>query len=250
MGPLVATTASTTITTKLITESSPDDQGKTLRDLNTRNLLYFKAQIDALQIRILEQEEEQGLQMERYDTIAKHHNPDKKKQNHVYHSLLMDMRELLADYNEALLRYSKVSALSDPEAHNMRSLTNVLSAVGRPVNARGPEGRDTTWGDFPESTNSNWAGARAVVKALLTAKQPPKSNRDLVVTHQAAKIDGLTKWIVYWLMPFYWCMRDSYNSAKASSTEIFAATAAFSAVMVVFISQPIIQISPESNVSM
>ena len=62
------------------------------RDMNVRNLLYYKAQIDNLRIKILKQEEETTLEMERYDEIA-------DEADSAYHMMLMEMRQLLKDYS-------------------------------------------------------------------------------------------------------------------------------------------------------
>ena len=115
--------------------------------------------------------------------------------------------------DEALIQYSNISALSDPEAHNMRSLGEWL-ATEESTCVRGPAGPDKTWGDGSQSAEPKWARARTVLNALMLAKQPPKSDLDLVITHPEAKIDGLTKWVVYWLMPFYWERRDRRILAK------------------------------------
>ena len=122
--------------------------------------------------------------------------------------------------DEALLQYSNVSALSSPEAHNMRSLREWL-ATEESTSVRGPAGQDKTWDDVSQSAEPKWGRARTVLNALLLAKQPPKSNPDLVITHPEAKIDGLTKWVVYWLMPFYWERRDRHRLAKdARSSDV------------------------------
>lgn len=117
--------------------------------------------------------------------------------------------------DEALLQYSNVSALSNPEEHNMRSLREWLATDDSTI-VRGRKGPDKTWGDGSQSAEPKWARARTVLNALMLAKQPPKSDLDLVVTHPEARIDGLTKWVVYWLMPFYWETKDRRRLAKAA----------------------------------
>ncbi|KAF1354387.1 hypothetical protein EJ07DRAFT_158541 [Lizonia empirigonia] len=175
------------------------------RDLNIKTLLYYKVQLDVLQEKIMKKEEEQTLEPERYDMIAQGHSPD-------YHVLLLEARDLLEGYNKALVQYSQVSALPDPEDHNMRSLRKWLDTDdGARVRSR--HGFDTTWGKtMPEQ--SVWTHARAVLAALLLAKSPPKSGLDLVVTHPEAKVDGLTKWVVYYLMPLYWKLRDDRRKKR------------------------------------
>ena len=69
------------------------------RDLNLRNLLYYKAQIDSLKMRILKQEEEQTLELERFDIIADEQlvEPDSVKK---YRQMLTDLRKLLSGYSK------------------------------------------------------------------------------------------------------------------------------------------------------
>lgn len=43
-----------------------------------------------------------------------------------------------------------------------------------------------------------------VLTALTWAKPPLKGDFELVVTHPEAKIDGLTRWTVYYLFPLWW----------------------------------------------
>ncbi|KAF2627732.1 hypothetical protein BU25DRAFT_410864 [Macroventuria anomochaeta] len=293
------------------------------RELNVKNLLYYQVELELLRQQIEREEEEEMLNVERYDRIVKGASTE-------YHKLLIKLRILLREYNEALLQLSQVSALSDPEEYNMRSLRNWLSdAKGGDGAIRDVNGTVETYGDRDDIHHTS--DYRTVLSALLWAKPPPKGDFDLVVTHPEAKIDGLTKWTVYYLYPYWWSIRDRWrgkfdeeaqrrklNDKKhpeerntverksegaalrltsslstivaclipvvaivvlkqlsrtrdlllcitgfaiffaaglifltqgtSSRTEIFAATAAFSAVMVVFISQPIIQVPLGSEV--
>lgn len=70
------------------------------RDLNIKSLLYYKAQLDVLQEKIMEKEEDQTLEPERYDMIAQGHSPD-------YHKLLLEARDLLEGYSRSPLPFGK-----------------------------------------------------------------------------------------------------------------------------------------------
>jgi hypothetical protein len=78
------------------------------RDLNLRNLLYYKAQIDSLKIKILRQEEEQTLRLERFDIIANEHlvEPDSVK---TYRQMLIDLRTLLSGYSKYTVKTSTLA---------------------------------------------------------------------------------------------------------------------------------------------
>lgn len=81
-------------------------------------------------------------------------------------------------------------------------------------------GPDKTWGDprRAEPTLSLRAHMWEVVKALVWAKPPPNAKFDLVVTHPPKKADGLTQWVVYYLVPFWWAIEDRWEERKASKS--------------------------------
>ncbi|KAJ4338826.1 hypothetical protein N0V87_003741 [Didymella glomerata] len=177
------------------------------KDLNVKSLLFYQVQLKSIRLKILRMEEEEGNNMERYDHLV-------DDVDSAYHNLLLQLRSLLREYNahsliadDALLQYSQVSAMADPEQYNMGSLRRWLmredGADGYVISKGGP---DETWGKFENeaSTDSLWKNFGTTIRALVLAKPPPKADLDLVVTHPKTKIDGLSKWMVYNLAPFYW----------------------------------------------
>lgn len=125
--------------------------------------------------------------------------------------------ETLMDTDDALLQLSKVSALSDPEEYNMRSLRNWISDDSKGGGQiKNEEGLVETYGDREDLEHTS--SFRTVLSALIWAKPPPKGTFDLVVTQPKAKIDGLTKWIVYYLCP-YWFSIGGRLPAKADEEE-------------------------------
>ncbi|XTI93541.1 hypothetical protein V2W45_1348020 [Cenococcum geophilum] len=186
------------------------------KDLNTKNLLYYQAQLKAIRHQILEQEQLEIAKSGRADRLM--NDEDSKLFN-----LIMKMRGLLREYNEALLQYSQISALPDPEAYNMQSLRNWLidEDDGAAQNVCDWKGPDDTWGnldaEIAKVPPSLWEQLRKVLKALVWAQPPPKDEAlDLVVTHPQMKIDGLTKWTVYYVVPFWWALRDNWRKKKSS----------------------------------
>ncbi|KAH6614803.1 hypothetical protein C7974DRAFT_417018 [Boeremia exigua] len=184
------------------------------RDLNMRNLLFFKVQLDILREDILKMEDEQLIDMERYDTIVRGDNPEDQRYQH----MLLELRELLKSYNDTLLQHSQVSALPNPEPHNMRSLRKWIGS-DKDLEVLTRTGIDTTWGE-PEEENSLRSHVRSVLTALFQAKPSTEFGKDLVVTHPEGKTDGLTKWIVYNLMPLYWRLRDAPRAKNPSKPPI------------------------------
>ncbi|KAH6615385.1 heterokaryon incompatibility protein-domain-containing protein [Boeremia exigua] len=170
------------------------------RELNMKNLLYYQVELELLHHQIEMQELDESLNIERYDTIV-------KKGNSAYHDSLIKLRGLLREYNEALLQLSQVSALKDPEEYNMRSLRSWISSSNYGQGRIRKKGSTVNaWGDANDTQHKG--DLRTVLSALLWAKPPPKSDPDLVVTHPESKIDGLTKWTVYYLFPYWWSLRD------------------------------------------
>ena len=76
------------------------------RDLNLINLLYYKAQIDNLKMKLLRQEEEQKLNLERFDHIANENNPTEHISVKTYRQMLTDLRVLLSGYSKSTLETS------------------------------------------------------------------------------------------------------------------------------------------------
>ena len=61
--------------------------------LNAKNLLYYQVQLNALEERILHEEEKTGLNVNRYDLLAA------GADSHSHHSML-ELQELLRTYSE------------------------------------------------------------------------------------------------------------------------------------------------------
>ena len=74
------------------------------RDLNLRNLLFYKAQIDNLKLKIIRQEEEQTLNLERFDIIANENNPKEHISVKAYRRMLTDLRVLLSGYSKSTVK--------------------------------------------------------------------------------------------------------------------------------------------------
>lgn len=116
-----------------------------------------------------------------------------------------------------------MSSLPEPEAYNMRSLRSWLQHPdGGCYGILNKHGLEKTWGDLEneEEPEPLWKQARIVIKALLWAKPPAKSDCDLVVTNPEVKIDGLTKWTVYYLIPFYWSVKRSWQTRGSKVSEV------------------------------
>lgn len=79
-------------------------------------------------------------------------------------------------------------------------------------------GLDQTWGESEEEGSSLTLCVHfwMVLKALIWAQSPVKVDLDLMATQPQEKIDGLTRWVVYHLIPFWWAVQDRWRSRKAT----------------------------------
>jgi hypothetical protein len=110
----------------------------------------------------------------------------------------------LIQLDEALLLYSQISALPDPDTFNMLSLKNwLLRRDCGNAKVRGEGGN--AWGDLhvreeKQTRRSFWT----LLWALIFPGPAPPNHLDLVVTRPQKDVDGFTRWIVCHAIPFYY----------------------------------------------
>jgi hypothetical protein len=68
-------------------------------------------------------------------------------------------------------------------------------------------GDELAWGDYNNSSEDKASSLKKqlwnVLKRLIWLKPPAEDDLDLVVTRPQKQVDGLTKWAVWYLIPFY-----------------------------------------------
>ncbi|KAJ4986323.1 hypothetical protein SVAN01_08140 [Stagonosporopsis vannaccii] len=188
------------------------------RELNVKNLLYYQAELKVVEDQLLTHEEHTNTDTTCYEDLA-------ENANSCYHRLMMTNRKLLREYNQALLDFTSVSTLPNPDALNMKTLCTWLKdCSSKEQNIHDRYGLDRTWGDLgqKELSKSLWPHFLEVFWALILAKAPPPSDASLVVTQPNAKVDGLTKWIGYHLVPLWWEIKDAWvtQQAKSSTSDV------------------------------
>lgn len=89
---------------------------------------------------------------------------------------------------------------------SLRSWLTSMSEHGGKKDICGKFGTDKTWGSLDPEVDSKALSTRCweVFVALVWAKDPPTSDEDLVSTMPDVKIDGLTRWVAYYLAPLWW----------------------------------------------
>jgi hypothetical protein len=116
------------------------------------------------------------------------------------------IRIALKEYNDALLQYSQICALPEPEPHNMKSLRKWLRDKDAGGFCIGGNGEQNTWGylyETEEETGSlKWQFLK-MIWALIWSQPTPSDDLDLVSTLPPRKIDGFSRWVASRFVPFW-----------------------------------------------
>jgi len=121
------------------------------------------------------------------------------------------MRELLKEYNAALLQYSQVSALPEPDSYNVESLRVWLKREGDGhyfIKGAG----DDIWGNLYEREKDRKPLMRQfllLLRSFFWSQKAPPNKLDLVATRPPQNVDGLTRWVANNFVPFYHELRNT-----------------------------------------
>jgi hypothetical protein len=187
------------------------------RELNVKNLLYYQVELDYVSD-LLRREELRDRKLAHMDEkrafsqcplkmIKKFEDDGKCKQ----WEYVLRMRRCLREYNEAMLQYTRVSALPEANAREMNMLVDWI------VNPQGGNHTISSWGsgawgwlyDWQESKMSLsdllrrlWKGLKDVLLFWRARKSAPQTRSDLVVLRPGVKADGVATWIAYTFVPW------------------------------------------------
>ncbi|KAF2177272.1 hypothetical protein K469DRAFT_603778 [Zopfia rhizophila CBS 207.26] len=168
------------------------------RDLNVKSLLYYQAELTIFRRKLydLEWEDADTDYAEYADKLVESHSEQ--------FQTVKDMRKVLKEYNEALLQFSQICALPDPEPFNMRTLREWLrNDHGAAYSVRGSDGLRHIWGTLYGDEDPGLPKKFArLLKSLVGVQPSYRNERDLAVTTPATKVDGLTRWVATELVPF------------------------------------------------
>ncbi|KAI9861065.1 MAG: hypothetical protein M1813_005494 [Trichoglossum hirsutum] len=194
------------------------------RDLNVKSLLYYQAQLTNLRNRLHEKEYEDACGNEderqfasRADFLMSSEGSDQLK-------IVTEIRAILKEYSkfaepdlavkplmgvldEALLQYSQISALPEPDVYNMKNFRKWLRHKKAGNFCIGGVGEQNTWGDLYTDPDEGAPSLRrqfwTVLWTFIWPQPPPTNDLDLVVTRPARKVDGFTRWVACYFIPFY-----------------------------------------------
>lgn len=116
------------------------------------------------------------------------------------------------------MQYSQISALPEPDSYNVKEFRKWLRHSER--GSIGGAGEQNTWGplyeDPDEGTRSLWKQFKTAIWTLIWSQPPPTNDLDLVVTSPQRQIDGFTRWVACYWIPFY---ENFYRYRKGKKTK-------------------------------
>ncbi|KAL5397896.1 hypothetical protein PMIN02_001913 [Paraphaeosphaeria minitans] len=186
------------------------------RDLNTKSLLYYQVELNSLRKKLHTLEHVDKIDPRRNyyslyaDVLINEENVSEQLK------IIHRVRKVLKEYNEALLQYSKVCALPDPEPFNMRMLRKWLrhEEYGnfniRDLDDGGPA---DTWGQLVDNPDDKektlWAQLGSILRGLVLGTRPPPNSiaPDLAATEPPRHVDRLVLWVASELLPFFRSLR-------------------------------------------
>ena len=193
------------------------------RDLNVKSLLYYQAQLTTLRFQLHKAEYKDLRRGENHAARADIMMDDAKSEQF---QIMTEIRKVLREYSElatpdplfttndlinrtdeALLQYSQISALPQPESYNMKNFRRWLRHEGGANMVIGGKGEQHTWGDLRkdpfEGKPGLWKQFWRLIWNFIWTQPQSSDDLDLVATRPSGKIDGFTRWVAGYLIPFY-----------------------------------------------
>ncbi|CZR59927.1 uncharacterized protein PAC_09822 [Phialocephala subalpina] len=181
------------------------------RDLNVKSLLYYQAELTDLRTKLhrLEWNDHRHGHFKnasrltaRIDKIILTEGSDDGREQRQWR-LVKRMRTVLKEYNEALLLFSQISALPEPETYNVKSLRDWIRES---FSVSGPGSE--TWGDLHRGESLKRQTWRSLIGDLIWPQEKP-TDLDLVLTDPPRAIDPITKWVKFGFVPFWQSVRSA-----------------------------------------
>ncbi|CZR53457.1 uncharacterized protein PAC_03335 [Phialocephala subalpina] len=133
---------------------------------------------------------------------------------------MKEIREVLKDYNAALLQYSQVNEFPQAEDFNVTSFRTLLKELnGTKLDITGPGQK--SWGDISDKNDMDsktlWRQFGGVLRSILWEEKSNTVHVDLVVPRKDKDIDPLTRWVKIHGMPFWHNVLEAYHEAEDSA---------------------------------
>jgi hypothetical protein len=208
---------------KLIVKYPEFEAFQSFKDLNIKSLLYYQAELDELR-RDLHRLEWRDYRGEPFhgaeeccltvDRLLWGRDSGDKNAGRQYKKM-EKIREVLKEYNAALLQYSKISALPKADSFNVNSLHTWL--CDRPKSERIRGLGSESWGKLDEvdaesepEFKSFWSRTWQLFHSPFwtTKKNENRPKLDLIVPRAPGNADGLALWVAHEFVPWWQCLKD------------------------------------------
>ncbi|EPE35222.1 hypothetical protein GLAREA_10919 [Glarea lozoyensis ATCC 20868] len=192
-----------------------------------KSLLYYQAELEILKAELREEELEDYRRgagdAQKYAKRADWLVQSKYQENHRQWDVVVRMRAVLKEYNEALLQFSQVSALQQPDNYNVESLRTWLRNKDAGDFCIGGRNEHHTWGDLystdpppPSLSHQFW---QMIWRFFWHSSTSTKKNLDLASCVPPRKIDGFSRWVVIDFVPFWQNLKDYRREKQAKKTK-------------------------------
>jgi len=182
------------------------------RELNVKNLVYYQVELAELEARLKKTELADNVcGKEPRREYARHaqqmlvpdtNGPIADREDSKQREIILDIRKLLREYNDALLQHIRITALPQPDYLNIETLRVEMKGYGAAIAGAG----SSAWGNPTKQQALPGPMSKAIVSLISNffwKQDGPSDDRDLVATHPPKKLDGLTRWIREDWTPFY-----------------------------------------------
>jgi len=195
------------------------------RELNIKNLLYYQAEIADMEADLRKIENEDSRNTESKEQVYSRHAismlgsmpsleaatcrdtsvwkmPTHQRQC----KLVLDIRQSLEKYNNALLQYGEISKMPDPDPHGVQTLRRWIMRRGCGPDRITGEGAEA-WGYTGEEekpTDSPWKRILPVLGRLFWPRKVAlPEERDLVAAQRPLELDVLARWVKQDVTPLW-----------------------------------------------
>ncbi|KAF7901752.1 uncharacterized protein EAF01_007051 [Botrytis porri] len=217
------------LVSKLIAQYPDLEAFKAFRDLNIKSLLYYQAELENLRKKLHQAEYNEHRQGEQegitkasmmamnLDYYLLHARMDGSKCKSKQVKIMKQIRVVLKEYNDALLQYSKLTALPRADPYNVETLRVWLKRVGKHCISGDAA---CIWGDYTENVGEAKPLRWQFVSLMRSIFWPPATipdNLDLIVPRQGHTVDGLTTWIANEFVPFWHSIKQTLRRRKVKT---------------------------------
>lgn len=188
------------------------------RDLNIKSLLYYQAELVQLREELHALEWEDHRKGEDSSDLCANVKNLRKAEGQEQLEKVKEIRNVLKDYNAALLQYSQVNELPQAETFNVTSFRKYIEgSADTKFTIRGP-GKDS-WGRLFKTksdleSKSLLRHFGILLRSTVWDGKSDEVQLDLVVPRKVKDMDSLTRWISSQGVPYWNRLQNAYHTAE------------------------------------